>query len=245
MPTTPGGPSQAEKVLARAVSERLEQVRRRIAGAGGDPAAIRVVAVTKGFGPEVARAALAAGLEDLGENYAQELLAKQPEVPGPCRWHFLGPIQRNKVRALAPHVALWQALDRPAAARAVAAHQPHGEVLLQVNFTGDGHKAGAAPGEAVSLLGAASDAGLQVRGLMTVGPAGDRDGARRCFAALAQLADRLGLEQRSMGMTDDLEEAVAEGATMLRLGRALFGPRPAQTRDVRSAADRSVRGASL
>lgn len=245
MATTPGGGPRPDDELSRSVAERLERVRSRIAAAGGNPGTVRVVAVTKGFGPEAARAAGAAGLPDLGENYAQELLAKLPEVPGPCRWHFLGSIQRNKVRALAPHVSLWQAVDRPAAARAIASHQPGGEVLLQVNFVGDRRKAGAAPGEVAGLLAAASDAGLRVRGLMTVGPAGDRAGARRCFAALARLADGLGLEQRSMGMSDDLEEAVAEGATMVRLGRALFGPRPRRGHSIRSAADRSVGDATL
>lgn len=239
------GPAAASE-RAAVVAERLEALRSRMADAGGDPERIRVVAVTKGFGLDVVAAALAAGLVDLGENYAQELLAKAPWVGEGCRWHYLGTIQRNKIRSLIPYVRLWQALDRGQAVRALAEHRPGARVLLQVNVVGDPRKGGTAPDDLDGLLGAATDAGLVVEGLMTVGPAGDRAGARRCFRQLRRLADGLGLEQRSMGMSNDFEEAVAEGATIVRLGRALFGPRPAPGRPDRvAAADRHVGGASL
>lgn len=207
------------------LAERLASVRERIERAGGDLEAVRIVAVTKGFGTDAAIAALEAGLTDLGENYAQELLAKAPAVARP-RWHFLGALQRNKVKALAPHVALWQALSSLPAGREIARRAPGAQVLVQVNATGESQKHGCAAADAPALVDALRDLGLDVQGLMVVGPAGPAEGARPAFRTVRALADDLGLPERSMGMSDDLEVAVQEGATIVRIGRALFGPRP-------------------
>lgn len=209
------------------VAERLERVRERIAVAGGDPARVRIVAVTKLVDPDAVEAAVEAGLRDLGENYAQALRARVdagrwPEV----RWHFVGRIQRNKVAALAGTVHLWQAVDRAAVGVELARRAPGAGVLVQVNTTGEATKAGCRPDEAAVLVERLGALGLDVRGLMTIGPAGDAAESRRAFGALARLADGLGLPERSMGMSDDLEAAVAEGATIVRVGRALFGARP-------------------
>jgi len=211
--------------LGALVAERLDAVRARIAEVG-DPARVRVVAVTKGFGPEVVAAAVAAGCADLGENYAQELEAKAAAAPAGVRWHFLGAPQRNKIGRLAPLVHWWHAVDRPAVAEALAARAPGATVLLQVNVLGDPTKHGCAPGELEALAARCRALGLDLRGLMTVGPAGDPDGTARVFHETAEWGRRLGVEELSMGMTDDFPLAVACGATVVRVGRVLFGPRP-------------------
>jgi PLP dependent protein len=217
-------PSRAEVV------ERLGTVRERIEAAAAGHRRVKVVAVTKGFATPLITTAVAAGLTELGENYAQELVAKAIGAPPSVRWHFLGALQRRRAASLAPHVALWEAMDRPDAADVVASRQPGGSVLVQVNVTGDPAKHGCRVADTPALVGHCLSRGLDVRGLMTVGPAGDPAGARRCFSELATMADDLGLAELSMGMSDDYEIAVAEGATSVRLGRALFGPRPSAER---------------
>ena len=207
------------------VTEAAAAVRERIAGTGRDPATVTVVAVTKGFGADAVRAAVDAGLVDVGENQAQQLLAKVGEgVPAEVRWHFLGPVQRNKVRKLAPHVALWHGIDRPAAGAEVARHRPGAAVLVQVNLSGDEARPGCGWDEAPALVEGLRGDGLDVRGLMGVASRGE--GARDQFRRLAALRDDLGLDELSMGMSGDLEVAVEEGATIVRIGAALFGARP-------------------
>ena len=203
-------------------------VRERIAAAGGGERAITIVAVTKGFGADAAAAAVAAGLTDLGENYAAELEAKHHAVApsGPCRWHFLGRVQRRHVRRVADAVHLWQAVDRVAAGEEIARRAPGARVLVQVNVSGEEAKHGCRVAEAPVLVESLAALGLDVRGLMAVGPLGPPERSRPGFRRLAALADELGLPERSMGMSADLEVAVAEGSTMVRVGRALFGPRP-------------------
>jgi hypothetical protein len=195
------------------------------------------VAITKGFGAQAVRAALGAGLEVIGENYADELVEKAVQLAvHPYRasdgtvvapvWHFLGAVQRNKLARLAPHVACYEALDRLEEGEGIARRAPGVAVLVEVDTTGDGRRPGVAPLEVPALVAALSRCALEVRGLMTVAPAGGGEPARRAFRTVRQLADELGLAVRSMGMTDDLDLAVAEGATSIRVGRALFGARP-------------------
>jgi len=217
------------------VAAAAAAVRDRIEAAGGDPEQVRIVAVTKGFGPEAPRAALAAGLVHLGENYAQELVAKADALgeERPC-WHFIGRLQRNKVRSLASLVSLWESVDRPELGAEIAKRAPGATVLVQVNISGEEAKGGCAPQAAGRLVAGLVDLGLDVRGLMGVARAGPPEVARPQFARLARLGDELGLAERSMGMSGDLEAAVAEGSTMVRVGTALFGPRPPVSRaDVR------------
>lgn len=216
-------------VAADTVAANLAVVRRRIADAGGDPGAITLVAVTKGFDRIAVDAALAAGVVDIGENYAQELRAKAEApvattAPTP-RWHFVGRLQRNKVRTVAHLVACWQSVDRVEVGAEIAARAPGARVLVQVNVSGEPAKGGTPAEETGSLVTALRDLGLDVAGLMAIGPAGPPEAARPGFARLRRLADDLDLRERSMGMTADLEVAVAEGATMVRVGSALFGPR--------------------
>lgn len=207
-----------------AVAERVDEVRGRIAAAGGDPDALTVVAVTKGFGPVEVAEVRAAGIDDIGENYADELDMKARAAEGDgARWHFLGAVQRRKVRALAPLVHLWQSVDRLAAGHEVARCAPGAAVLVQVNVTGRSGRPGCEWAEAPGLVDGLRRAGLDVRGLMAVG---SPDGSRMEFRRLASLRGALGLKEVSMGMSADLEIAVEEGSTMVRVGRALFGPRP-------------------
>jgi PLP dependent protein len=217
-------PSRAEVV------ERLGTVAERIEAAAAGRRRVKVVAVTKGFAAPLITTAVAAGLTELGENYAQELVSKAVGAPPAVRWHFLGALQRRRAASLAPHVAVWEAMDRIEAVDVVAARQPGGSVLVQVNVTGDTNKHGCRVADTPALVRHCRNRGLDVRGLMTVGPVGDAVGARRCFSQLATMADDLGLAELSMGMSDDYEIAVAEGATSVRLGRALFGPRPSANR---------------
>jgi len=216
--------------VADGFQERLDEVRSRIA-ASRDPASVRVVAVTKGFGVEAARLALAAGLTELGENYADELVAKAGQVAGDDLgtgqpvWHFLGSIQRNKVARLAPVVSWWQGLQRLEEGQAIARRHPRSSVLVQVDVTGLPGRGGCAPDRVPELVAALRDEDLEVAGLMAVGPPGSPDASRSGFALVSSMADALGLPVRSMGMSDDLEVALAEGSTMVRVGRALFGER--------------------
>ena len=169
----------------------------------------------------------------MGENYAQELLAKEAEVrrgwPAgpPVRWHYLGAVQRNKVRALAPLVDCWQGVARLAEGEEIAKRRAGAAVLVEVDVSGTPGRNGCAPGEVPGLVRALGRLELDVGGLMVVAPP-TPEGARRAFRTVRELADGLGLPERSMGMSDDLEAAVAEGSTMVRIGRGLFGDRPAR-----------------
>jgi len=210
--------------------ERLARIRVRIEAASPDPSAVTLVTVTKGFGPEAVRTALASGLTVLGENYADELVAKAAAVagdPGPAPdWHFLGAIQRNKVPRLAPLVGCWQAVGRLEEGQAIAKRRPGARVLVQVDVAGLPGRGGVPPGGVAGLVATLRDQELDVAGLMAVGLPGPPEGARPGFREVRRLADDLALPVRSMGMTDDLEVALEEGSTMVRLGRALFGERP-------------------
>lgn len=203
------------------VAERVAEVRCRIAtAAGGRP--VTLVAVTKGVDAGRIAAARDAGVDEFGENYAAELVAKAAVLP-PLQWHFLGAVQRRKVRDLAPLVGCWQSVDRVVAGQEIARRAPGAEVFVQVNPTGRPGRNGCAPDEAAALVEALGGLGLRVRGLMAVP---DREAPRPAFRRLASLGRELQLPELSMGMSDDLEVAVQEGSTMVRVGRALFGPRP-------------------
>lgn len=194
-----------------------------------DPGAVRIVAATKTVPVETIRALIAAGCTDLGENRAQELVAKAPALVdamggGSPTWHFIGPLQRNKVKALAPWVSCWQTVDRPAIVEGIAAHAPGATVLIEVNLAREPQKAGCAPEEVAPLVATATRSGLRVGGLMTIPPRGADP--RPWYAELAARAADLGLRECSMGMSDDFEVAIEEGATIVRLGRVLLGQRP-------------------
>jgi pyridoxal phosphate enzyme (YggS family) len=209
------------------VGAALTRVRDRIADAGGDPDRTTIVAVTKGHDVHAVRGALAAGLHDLGESYAQELLAKADGIDDAAlRWHFVGQVQRNKVKAIAHAVSLWQSVDRLTLGEEIARRAPGAQVLVQVNLTDDPARGGAKPELVPGLVDGLRDLGLDVRGVMAVGPPTGPDAASAGFRLVREIADRLDLPERSMGMSDDLEIAVREGATIVRVGTALFGGQP-------------------
>jgi pyridoxal phosphate enzyme (YggS family) len=228
---------------------RLQQVHARIEraarAAGRDPQAVALVAVSKTFGADRIREALAAGQHRFGENYLQEAVAKIDEIARTHaqkrpEWHFIGPIQSNKTRELAERFDWVQSVDRLKIAQRLnqqrPADRPALNVLLQINVSGEATKHGAAPGE-VPELGRqiARLRRLRLRGLMAIPePTADPQRQRASFAQLRQLLDRLSaeladgaadLDTLSMGMSDDLEAAVAEGSTMVRVGTAIFGAR--------------------
>ena len=208
------------------VSANVEAVRRRIRDAGGEDR-VRLIAVTKGFGADAVDAVARAGVSDIGESYAQEAVAKGAEVTATgLRWHFVGRVQTNKVRALAAMVDVWQSVDRSAVGDEIARRATGATVLVQVNVSDEAQKGGCRPDETAALVERLRDAGLDVAGLMAVGRAGPPEIVRPGFRLLSTLADELDLPERSMGMTDDLEIAVEEGSTMVRIGRAHFGERP-------------------
>jgi len=231
-------PIPDEAVSQALVEDRVAALWERVERAGRDVSDVTLVAVTKGFPPWIVDVAQRAGLVDLGENYAQELVAKVAEYESSreaasepvtaragIRWHFIGRLQRNKVRSIAPHVWLWQTVDRVSLADEIARRALGARVMIQVNTTGEAHKGGCPLSEVEMLVEHAVLGGLTVDGLMTVGPAGDPESARPGFRAVAQLTDSLGLAECSMGMSADLDVALSEGATMVRVGTALFGPR--------------------
>lgn len=212
-------------VVARSVASVRDTIRNL---AGGR--AIVLIAVTKGFGADAVEAAVAAGCTAIGENYAQELVAKmanlaadlaRPEV------HFIGRLQTNKVRTIASLVDVWQSVDRVSLADEIARRAPGARVFVQVNTTGEPAKGGCEPEATLALVQHCRDAQLRVEGLMTVGPtSGDVAGTHDAFALLRKLADDVGVGGCSMGMSADLDIAIEHGATHVRVGNALFGPRP-------------------
>jgi hypothetical protein len=211
------------------VAPRLAEVRDRIAAAavasGRAPDAVTLVVVTKEVGVDEVRGAIAAGAVDLGENRAQDLAAKAATLAGEAlRWHFIGRLQRNKVRTVAEYVGLWESIDRDELAAEVGRRAPGAAVLVQVNVTGEPQKGGCAPNDVETVVDACRTHGCRVEGLMTVPPAAVDP--RPVFARLRRMTDDLGLRVCSMGMSGDYEVAISEGATMVRVGSAIFGPRP-------------------
>jgi len=224
-----------------ALPERLAQVRAEIArqqAAGGWTHAVTIVAVTKGFGPEAVTAALEAGLADIGENRVQEALEKMDRVAAPgVRWHLIGHVQRNKAKLVPGRFALVQSVDSLELAEELNRRSRERlRVLLQVNVAREPQKSGCTPEEAPGLARQIAGLGqLQLDGLMTMAPfTDDEDVQRRTFRSLRALRDTIKedgvwLPTLSMGMSADYATAVAEGATVIRLGTVLFGPRGKET----------------
>jgi hypothetical protein len=225
-----------------AVSDALAQVRSRIERAaqatGRDPAQVKLVAVSKTKGPELVREAYAAGQRAFGENYAQELATKAAalsDLPD-IEWHFIGHLQTNKARLVAAHAHVVHTVDSTALARELGKRAAKGArtaampVLIEVNVGGEAQKAGAVASDIEEVVHAVREQpSLALRGLMTMPPAGDPAAARRCFETLATLRNLHGgpaqLPELSMGMSEDMEIAIACGATLVRVGTAIFGER--------------------
>jgi len=229
------------RVSEQPIAARLAEVRGRIAAAarsaGRDPEAVRLVGVSKRQPAEAVRAALDAGLRDFGENFVQEALDKMDALgETPARWHFIGALQSNKTAAVAERFDWVHSVDRLKLARRLSAQRPAGlaplNVCVQVNIGDEQSKSGVAPAETAAL--AREIAGLPrlaLRGLMAVPPAeSDPERQRAWCRQLAALyeelrAEGVPLDTLSMGMSADLEAAIAEGATLVRIGTAIFGER--------------------
>ncbi len=215
------------------IGRRVSEVRGRLAKAarrvGRDPAAITLVAVTKGKPLSDALAAYQAGVRDFGENRVQEAEAKYGSLPLGAVRHLIGPIQSNKANRAARVADVVQTIDSPEIARRLARAVAEGggarvlDVFIEVNVAGEGTKAGVASQELPALIDAVREhANLRLKGLMTIPPRGE---SRQPFAMLRDLAMRHGLPGLSMGMSEDFEVAVEEGATLVRVGTAIFGAR--------------------
>jgi uncharacterized pyridoxal phosphate-containing UPF0001 family protein len=223
MTTCPASFASDETV--RLVSRNLAALRARIASSAPDAGRVRIVAVTKTFGVEMVRCARAVGLGDVGENYVDELTEKRAAASDvEVTWHYLGALQSNKIAQVTKVADVLCGVSRLKEIDKIASHRPGMAIYVQVDFTSAAGRNGAAPGDVASLVARARELELDVRGLMTVAPL-DAELARRAFSATDLLASDLGLVERSMGMSDDLEIACQCGSTEVRVGRALFGPR--------------------
>ncbi len=218
-----------------ALTERVSAIRTRISNAGGK--SVKLIAVTKTFDASALIGAFNSGCDAVGENYAQELIAKFDQVPENQRLpvHFIGRLQSNKIKSLVNCVDVWQSVDRASLVDEIArrcrplipstqTNPP--QIMLQVNSTNEPDKGGCEPSDVEALCAKASSLGLQVTGLMTVGTTvSDATATRNAFRLVSNIAKDLGLRELSMGMTADLEIAVEEGSTAVRIGSGLFGAR--------------------
>ena len=220
-------------MVSSVLSQRLEAVRNRIRRAaercGRNPAAITLIAVTKKFPASVIREAYDLGLREFGENYVQEFEGKYPEVSGlaGARFHLIGHLQSNKTKKAAELFQVIQTVDSVKLARRLDSEGKCVEVMLEVKLSEEESKSGAAPDTLSDLIsGVRACANLRLLGLMTMPPwSDDPEQTRPYFRRLGELAKQHGLSQLSMGMSHDLEAAIEEGATSIRIGTALFGPR--------------------
>mgnify|MGYP000241435644 FL=1 len=209
---------------ANEVADRVAHVRSVISDAGGT--AVSLVAVTKSFGIDALRAASSAGCDAVGENYAQELLEKITVGLPSIDVHFIGALQSNKVRLLSEHIALWQSVDRDSVVDELGRRAPGASILIQVDTTQEPSKGGVPPDQLDALRVRAESRGLNVKGLMTIGPTdGTQDECEKSFGMLRHLVNEQGLSVCSMGMSADYPIAVACGSTMVRVGSGLFGDR--------------------
>ena len=240
-------PANATGNESAGLQGNIAKVKKRIGSAcekcGRDAASVTLLAVSKTRSADEVRAAFAAGLTRFGENYVQEAQDKIAALADlPIEWHFIGPLQSNKTRVVAEHMHWVHSVDRERIAERLAAqrpaHLPPLQVCIQVHIGDEATKSGCNPGDVGALAAAVLNLPtLKLRGLMAIPPPEDDPATQRAhFAQLAGLLRQLraefpaaiDLDTLSMGMSDDLEAAICEGATMVRIGTALFGPRPAK-----------------
>ena len=220
--------------IAENISTLAERIHNAAQASRRDPGSVGLLAVSKTKPASDLREAYAAGLRDFGENYLQEALGKQTELSDlPLIWHFIGPIQSNKTRAIAENFAWVHSVDRLKIAQRLSEQRPADlpplNICIQVNVSGEASKSGCTPEDLPALAQAISALpNLRLRGLMAIPePTEDSDEQNAAFAAIRTLQDQLNLplDTLSMGMSHDLEAAIAQGATWVRIGTALFGAR--------------------
>jgi pyridoxal phosphate enzyme (YggS family) len=211
------------------IADNLQAIRARLARAQG----VTLLAVSKGQSVEKIRQAAAAGQKAFGENYVQEALEKMQALHG-LEWHLIGPLQSNKTRLAAEHFDWVQTVSAEKIARRLSEQRPAGRaplnVLIQVNASGEASKSGVAPAAAAALAAAMRGLkGIRLRGLMAIPePGAERSRFHEVKVLYEQLKDEFGFDTLSMGMSDDMDLALAEGSTMVRIGSAIFGPRLTQ-----------------
>jgi PLP dependent protein len=235
------GYNQECKGIMTTIAARLQAVRSRIAAAAGaagrSPEDIRLIAVSKTFASAAIQEARAAGQVAFGESYLQEALGKIAVLGSELEWHYVGPIQSNKTRQIAELFHWAHGIDRLKIAERLSSSRPADrpplEICIQVNVSGEGSKSGVRPDEVLALAQAISPLkGVRLRGLMAIPePTPDIGLQRARFGQIRELKNEIvgygiALDTLSMGMSDDLEAAIAEGATLVRVGRAIFGERP-------------------
>jgi len=182
--------------------------------------------ITKGFSVREIEAVLGVGLVGIGESYAQELLRKSKEISDSAvKWHMVGNIQRNKVRKLSPVIELWHSVHRKEIIDEISKHKDNAKILIQVDMNARHTQGGCRPQDVSLLLDHANERGLKVEGLMTIGVNQNIVETKESFLALSKMSENLGLKEVSMGMSDDFEIALECGATILRVGRGIFGER--------------------
>jgi len=182
--------------------------------------------VTKGFGAREVQAMLEVGLTKIGESYAQEIFEKTKMITdNRIEWHMIGRVQRNKVRKLSETVDLWHSVDRKELITEISKLKKNSKILIQVDMNDRYQQGGCSPENVPDLIEFASESSVNVEGLMTIGVDQDIDATKNIFAELAKLSEKMGLKEISMGMSNDFEIAIDYGATILRVGRSIFGER--------------------
>jgi len=210
------------------VADRVGAIKEQVSSKSDTP--VTIMAVTKGFGVEAVKAANHAGINDFGENYAQEMLTKQSLLKESSKhsellWHFIGNLQRNKVRKIADQVCKWHSVDSLPLGMEIAKRSAKPKVLVQVNMTGAKEQGGVDPTTAPILVDELLGRGVDVVGLMTIGDHADRNATLIHFQELKKMTRMLNLTECSMGMSGDYDLAIEAGTTILRLGTAIFGNR--------------------
>ena len=205
------------------IQERLEEINEIIAAKAQNQ--VNLIAVTKGFTHEEVNVATELGVKNFGENYAQELLAKNPLVDAEISWHYIGQLQSNKIKKISHLVDVWHSVTSLKLAREIHKRNDQAQILLQVSLMGPSNTKGFEVEQLPQLISQLRDMNIDISGLMTMGVPGDMVATRVVFKELRRLADTFELPECSMGMSDDFEIALESGASMIRVGSAIFGNR--------------------
>ncbi len=213
-------PEMNKKEIQEKIHEVSDYVKSRSMGR------TKIIAVTKSLDKEAVVIAKEAGIQAVGENYAQELIEKHRTLGDlEVEWHMIGAVQRNKIRKLSGILSFWQSVDRIEVLEEIKKRDPAAKVLIQINPLGEIGKGGCSFHDAGRLIEHGLEIGLSVEGIMAVGVQGDLGKTSDIFSKVEALTEEFGLPERSIGMSDDIELAIDHGSTMLRIGRALFGER--------------------
>ncbi len=205
------------------IKERLQEINKIIDAKAQNP--VTLIGVTKGFTHEEVNIASELGIKNFGENYAQELLTKNPLVDPEISWHYIGQLQSNKIRKISHLVDVWHSVTSLKLAREIHKRNDQAQILLQVSLMGPSNSKGFEVEQLPQLISELRDMNIDISGLMTMGVPGDMVATRVVFKELRKLADTFELPECSMGMSDDFEIALESGASMIRVGSAIFGNR--------------------